>query len=195
MDRFVGTRVGRKRSGFRSAGLLPKLLASRPSRIMPKMSPKISSRIPLVRPSSGGLEDDSLDTIEGVGMSLSGLLGCPLLLETMEVVPETDDIGTRPLGVSVVQMDKNGVEPEGFDGVFGGLRKAREELALEVSLILSSSRSGSVAEPSLPSIFPRFSDFIVGLSETSSLLPALETSSTHTDSFSSADMDEKLTSE
>jgi hypothetical protein len=92
-------------------------------------------------------------------------------------------------------MDKNGVEPEGFNGVSGGLRKAREELAPGVSPVLSSSRGGSVAGPSLPSVFPGFSGFIVGLSETSSLLPALETSSTHTDSFSSAEMDAKLTLE
>jgi len=128
---------------------------------MPEMSPEISFGIPLVRPSSGGLEDASLDTIEGVGMSWSGLLGCPLLPETMEVVPETIDTGTGPLGVSVVQMDKNGVEPEGFDGVSGGLRKAREELAPGVSPALSSSRGGSVAGPSLPSIFPGFSGLLL----------------------------------
>jgi hypothetical protein len=195
LDRFVGTGLARKCSGFRLARFLPKLLASRPSRIMPEMSPEISSGIPLVRPSSGGLEDVSLDTLEGVGMSLSGLLGCPLLPETMEVVPETVDTGTGPLGVSVVRMDMNGVELEDFDGVSGGLRKAREELAPEVSPALSSSMGGSVAGPSLPSVFPGFSGSVVGLSETSSLLPALETSSTHTDSFSSAEMDEKLTSE
>jgi hypothetical protein len=195
LDCFVGTGLGHKRSGFRLARFLPKLLASRSSKIMPEMSPEISSGIPLVRPYSGGLEDASLDTIEGVGMSLSGLLGCPLLSETMEVVLETVDTGTGPLGVSVVRMDKNGVEPEGFDGVSGGLRKAREELAPGVSLALSSSRGGSVAGPSLPSVFSGFSGSVVGLSETSSLLPALETSSTHTDSFSSAEMDEKLMSE
>jgi hypothetical protein len=195
LDRFVGTGLGRKRSGFRLARFLPKLLASRPSRIMPEMSLEISFGIPLVRPSSGGLEDASLDTIEGVGMSLSGLLGCPLLSETMEVVPETVDTRTGPLGVRVVRMDKNGVEPEGSDGVSGGLRKAREELAPGVSLALSSSRSGFVAGRSLPSVFLGFSSSVVGLFETSSLLSALEMSSTHTDSFSSAEMDEKLTSE
>jgi hypothetical protein len=82
LDRFVGTGLGRKRSGFRLARLLPNLLASRPSRIQPELTPEISSRIPLVRPSSGGLEDASLDTIEGVGMTLSGSLECPLLPET-----------------------------------------------------------------------------------------------------------------
>jgi hypothetical protein len=105
---------------------------------------------------------------EGVGMLLSGLLGCPLLPETMEVVPEIVDTGTGPVGVSVVRMDKNEVEPEGFDGVSGGLRKAREELAPGVFLALSSSRSGFVAWPSLPSVFPGFSGSVVGLSEASS---------------------------
>jgi hypothetical protein len=119
LDRFVGTRLGRKRLGFRLARLLPKLLASRSLRILLEMSLEISSGIPLVCRSFGGLEDASVDTIEGVGMSLSGFLGCPLLSETMEVVPETDDTGTGPLGVNVVRMDKNGVEPEGFDGVSG----------------------------------------------------------------------------
>lgn len=195
LDRFVGIGLGRKCSGFWLARFLRKLLASRLSRIMSEISPEISSRIPLVRPSYGGLEDASLDTIEGVGMSLLGLLGCPLLSEMMEVVPETVDTGTGPLGVSVVRMDKNGVEPEGSDGVSRGLRKAREELAPGVSLALSSSRVGFVTGRSLPSVFPGFSGSVVGLSETSSLLSALETSSTHTDSFSSAEMDEKLTSE
>jgi hypothetical protein len=195
LDHFVGTGLGRKRLGFRLARFLPKLLTSCPSKIMPEMSLEISFRIPLVRPSSGGLEDASLDTIEGAGMLLSGLLGCPLLPKTMEVVPEIVDTGIGPLGVSVVRMDKNGVEPKGFDGVSGGLRKAREELAPGVSLALSYSRGGSVAGPSLPSVFLGFSGFVVGLSETSSLLPALKTSSTHTNSFSSAKMDEKLTSE
>jgi hypothetical protein len=157
--------------------------------------PEISSGISLVRPPSGGLEDASLDTIEGVGMSLLGLLGCPLLPETMEVVPETVDTGTGPVGVSVERMDKNGVEPEGFDGVSGGLRKAREEFASGVCPALSSSKGGSIAGPSLPSVFPRFLGSVGGLPENSSLLPALETSSTHIDSFSSNEMDEKLTSE
>jgi hypothetical protein len=195
LGRFVETGLGCKRSSFQLARFLPKLLASRLSKIMPERSSEISSGIPLVHPSSSGLEDALLDTIEGVGMSLSGLLGCRLLQETMEVVPETVDTRTGPLGVSVVQMDKNGVEPKGFDGVSGGLRKARKEFAPGVSPALSSSRGGSVARPSLPSVFPGFSSSVVGLSETSSLLPALETSSTHTDSFSSAEMDEKLTSE
>jgi hypothetical protein len=75
------------------------------------------------------------------------------------------------------------------------LRKAREELAPGVSPVLSSFRGGSVAGPSLPSVFPEFLGSVVGLSETSSLLLALETPSTHTDSFSSAEMDENLTSE
>jgi hypothetical protein len=195
LDHFVGTGLGRKHSSSQLARFLPKLLASYPSKIMPEMSPKISSRISLVHPSSGGLDDASLDTIEGVGMSLSGLLGCPLLPKTMEVVPETVDTGIGPLGVSVERMDKNGVEPEGFDGVSGGLRKAREELAPGVSPALSSSRGGSIARPSIPSVFPGFLGSVVGLPEDSSLLSILETSSTHTDSFSSDKMDEKLTSE
>jgi len=60
--------------------------------------------------------------------------------------------------------------------------------------------SGSVAGPSLPSLNPGFSGSVVELSKTSSLLPALEMCSmvspiTHTNSLSSAEMDEKLTSE
>jgi len=82
LDHFVGTGLGRKRSGFRLARLFPKLLASCALRIQPELTPEISSGIPLVRLSSGGLEDASLDTIEGVGMTLSGSLGCPLLPET-----------------------------------------------------------------------------------------------------------------
>jgi hypothetical protein len=198
LDYFVGTGLGRKRSGFHLARLLLKHLASRRSRILSEMSPEISSGIPLVHPSSGGLEDTSLDTIEGVGMSLSGLFRCPLSPKTLEVVPKTNDTGTGPLRVSVVQMERNEVEPEGFDSVSGGLRKAREELAPKVSPVLSSSRGGSIAEPSLPSVIPGFLGSVVGLSESSSLLLALETSSMvspYTDSLYSAEMDEKLTSE
>jgi hypothetical protein len=195
LDCFVGTGLGRKRSGFRLARFLLKLLASRPLKIMPEMSLEISSGISLVRPPSGGWEDTSLDTIEGVGMSSSGLLGCPLLPETMEVVPETVNTGIGPLGVSVERMDKNGVEPEGFDGVSRGLRKAREELAPGISSALSSSRGGSIAGPSLPSVFLGFLGSVVGLPENSSLLPTLETFSSHTDSLSSDEMDEKLTLE
>jgi hypothetical protein len=163
LDRFVGTGLGRKRLDFLLAQFLLKLLASSPLKIIPEMSPKISSGIPLVCPSSGGLEDASLDTIEGVGMSLSGLLGCPLLPEALEVVLETVDTGIGPLGVSVVRMDKNGVEPEGFDGISRGLRKAREELAPGVSPGLSSSKGGFVARPSFLSVFPGFLGSVVGL--------------------------------
>jgi len=46
------------------------------------MTPEISYGIPLVCPSTGGLEDASLDTIEGVGLVLSISLGCPLLPES-----------------------------------------------------------------------------------------------------------------
>lgn len=78
MDRFVGTGLGRKRSGLHLARLIPKPLASRPPRILPE----ISSGTPLNLPSTGDLEDAPLDTIKGVGMASSGSLGHSLLPET-----------------------------------------------------------------------------------------------------------------
>jgi hypothetical protein len=145
LDRFVRTGLGRKHSGFRLARLLPKLLASHLSRIQLELTPEISSRIPLVRPSSAGLEDASLDTIKDVVMTLSGSLGCPLLPETsFQKVPITT------LEVEKL-MGKNGDELEGFDGISRGLRKAREELAPGVPPVLSSSRGGSSSSPDIGS--------------------------------------------
>jgi len=184
LDRFVGTALGCKCSGCQLARFL--LSVENHAGDFFKDS---------FGPSFWWLGGCFVGYHRGYGYVVIGLAWVSLLPEMMEVVLETVDTGTGPLGVSIVRMDKNGVEPEGFNGVSGGLRKAREELAPAVSPALSSSRGGSVPGPSLPSVFPGFSGFVVGLSETSSLLPALETSSTHTDSFSSAEMDEKLTSE
>jgi hypothetical protein len=54
LGRFVGFGLGRKRSGFRLARLLPKP-KSRSSRILPELTPESFSGLSLIRPPPGGL--------------------------------------------------------------------------------------------------------------------------------------------
>jgi hypothetical protein len=54
LGRLAGSSLGQKRSGFRLARLLPKPLASCPSRILPEMTLEISSRVFLGLPPLGG---------------------------------------------------------------------------------------------------------------------------------------------
>jgi hypothetical protein len=60
LDQYVGSGLGRKRSGFRVAHLIPKLKASRPSRSLGETTPELSSGMFLVRPPPRGLEVDAL---------------------------------------------------------------------------------------------------------------------------------------
>jgi hypothetical protein len=75
LDRFAGSGLSRKSSGFCVAHLMPKAKVSRPSSSPPETTSKVSSRLILVRPPPGGLKVAASVATEGAGPAISISVG------------------------------------------------------------------------------------------------------------------------
>lgn len=75
LDRFAGSGLSRKSSGFRVACLITKAKVSRPSSSTPETTSKVSSRLILVQPPPKGLEVAASIATEGAGSVISVSVG------------------------------------------------------------------------------------------------------------------------
>jgi hypothetical protein len=75
LDRFAGSGLSRKSSGFHVARLMPKAKVSHPSSSPSKKSSKVSSGLILVRPPPGGLEVAASVATKGAGPAISISIG------------------------------------------------------------------------------------------------------------------------
>jgi len=71
LDRFAGSGLSRKSSGFRMARLMPKAKVSHPSSSMPETTSKVSSGLILVLPPPRGLEVTASVATKGAGPAIS----------------------------------------------------------------------------------------------------------------------------
>jgi hypothetical protein len=75
LDRFAGSGLSHKSSGFRVGRLMSKAKVFRPSSSPPKTTSKVSSGLILVRPPPGGLEVAASVATEGAGPAISVSVG------------------------------------------------------------------------------------------------------------------------
>jgi hypothetical protein len=75
LDRFAGSGLSCKSSGFRVARLMPKAKVSRPSSSTPETTSKVSTALILVRPPPRGLEVAASVATEGAGPAISVSVG------------------------------------------------------------------------------------------------------------------------
>lgn len=103
LDRFAGSRLSRKSSGFHVARLVPKSKVSRLLSTPPETTLKVSSRLILVRPPPGGLEVASSVATEGTGLAISVSVGGSIRSEPSSSAVTSNCQRRRlclPLGVS-----------------------------------------------------------------------------------------------
>jgi len=138
LERFVGSRLSRKSSGFHVTRLMPKAQVSHPSSSSPETTLKVSFGLILVRPPLGGLEVAVSVATKGAGPAISIFVG--------------DSIRSDPSSLAVTGMTSfmpsTGVESSNVHTVLSSQTPASKESSEGMGMV--SSVSFGFCHPPLP---------------------------------------------